>query len=181
MNRGPTNSPGVSLLNRWQIPLCISRAATNARLLRSTGLRSALSPSRRRPFHFATARSSRADYIAQTRALQLRAWLRRSTTSSVPVRPASESLRFHRHHPNRSASSGQRRHYQSDLNPGRIRSGLFDPPSFGKPRVKLRCNKCDERPSQGSHKSETRTGKRPARRKTTTIECRKISAPNRTQ
>ena len=60
---------------------------TNSRLLRSTGFRSAPSPSRPHPFRFATARSSRTDYIAQTRALPLGAWLRRFTTSSVPVLP----------------------------------------------------------------------------------------------
>src|SRR6266516_833974 len=99
------------------------------------GLAVAPSPSRPRPFHCATARSSQAHYIAQARALPLGAWLRRSATSSVPVLPASESLRFRRQHPTRSASSGERRRYQSDRNPGRIRSGLFDPPSFGEPRV----------------------------------------------
>ena len=51
------------------------------------GLAVAPSPSRPRPFHFATARSSRADYIAQPRTLPLGAWLRSAATSFVPVLP----------------------------------------------------------------------------------------------
>jgi len=74
---------------------------TNARLLGSAGFRSAPSPSRPRPFHHATARSSRADYIAQTRPVPLGRWPRRSATSGVFT--PSETLRFLRRHPNRSA------------------------------------------------------------------------------
>ncbi len=119
VNKSPARQPMMeeftahSKSNQFK-PLFISCAVTNALLLRSTGLRSAPSPSRPRPFHFATARSSRADYMAQPRALPLGCWLRRCATSSVPVLPPSESLRFLRQHPNRSASSGERRRYQLD-------------------------------------------------------------------
>ena len=87
---------------------------TNARLLGSTGFRSAPSPSRPRPFHHATARSSRADYIAQTRPVPLGAWLRRSATSSVPVLPPSETLCFLRQHPNRSDNTDQYHRHRTE-------------------------------------------------------------------